>query len=409
MLVENSFFDVVVVGAGAAGVFAAIRAAELLGKDKVLLLEKGSKPLTKVKISGGGRCNVSHALFDPQEFVKNYPRGARELLSPFHQFHVKDLIQWFETRGLRLKTESDGRIFPQSDSSQTVIDCFLNELEGVCIRYQQNIVDIQYKEGLFQIFLNGAGTTCVQAKKLLLATGSIPASYSLAKAFSHTIVPPVPSLFSFNIPSSNLLDLAGISVEDALLSLPDLKLKIRGPLLCTHWGFSGPAVLKLSALAARTLHASKYQSRLLINWLPSIKEQQVQEMAQKSTKKLLNEPLDRSLAKQLWLRLVEDFDPQIKWKDLSKKHKQKLLAKLQSDEYHIQGTTRYKQEFVTAGGVELSEINFKTMESKLQEGLYFAGELLNIDGLTGGFNFQAAWTCGYIAGSSIAKSLKPQF
>jgi len=408
---KEIFYPIVVVGAGAAGIFAAMRAAKLLGKNKVLVLERSAKALAKLKISGGGRCNVSHALFDIREFIKNYPRGGCELLGPFHQFHVKDLIAWFEERGLYLKAEKDGRMFPVTDSSQSIIDCFFEEMNnlGVAIEYSKKIETIEKKpDGRFQVCGEGF---CIWAQKLLLATGSNPASYALAKAFSHTIVTPNPSLFSFNLPQSDLLDLSGISLDEVEISLPEIKKQARGAILLTHWGFSGPGVLRLSAFAARDLFDLNYQTSLKIDWLVHYSEQECMEIifqkCKSSKRKVAKDPITSLFPTSLWTRFIKLLEiPEDKfWKDLSKKSRQKIVQKLKQDLYQISGTSRFKQEFVTAGGLSLKEINFKNMESKLESGLYFAGELLDIDGVTGGFNFQAAWTCGYIAATSMARSI----
>lgn len=378
----------IVIGGGAAGVFAAIHC-------KALLLEKTNQLLAKVRISGGGRCNVTHACFDPAKLAQNYPRGAKELVGPFHYFQPKDTIAWFEKRGVPLKTESDGRMFPTTDSSQTIIDCLLQAAEtaGVEIRKQQKIETIEKTEEGFLV-------QGIPAKNILLATGSSPWGYEMAQKFGHTIVEPVPSLFTFNVPTSPLLDLSGISVPNATLTLKGMKQQ--GPLLLTHWGFSGPAALKLSAWAARELHDVGYKATLVINWVSaSSQEALTQELLQwKQTRPLQGFP--PLLPSNLLLKLL---GPQINTPigKLSNHTLAHFAAKLYADPYEVNGKTTYKQEFVTAGGVNLKEIDFKTMQSRITPGLFFAGEILNIDGVTGGFNFQNAWTTGFLAGIAMSK------
>ena len=363
----------VVIGGGAAGLFAAITCKEMHPEREVLLLEKSNQLLSKVRISGGGRCNVTHACFEPKELVQNYPRGSKELLGPFHQFQPLDTIAWFKKRGVELKTEKDGRMFPITNSSQTIIDCLFNAADksGVIIHKMQRIESIRKEEHLFYI-------DSLAASHLILATGSTTWGHKVAMFFGHTITHPVPSLFTFNVPSSPLLDLPGITLENVILTAGNHTQK--GPLLLTHWGFSGPAALKLSAFAARSLHEKNYQETLYINWLAAKNEEEV---FQALVKKKIDIPA------KLAARLLS-FS-----KDL-----RVLAKKLYKDPYIIEGTTTNKQEFVTAGGICLKEIDFKTMESRLCPGLYFAGEILDIDGITGGFNFQNAWTTGFLAGKS---------
>jgi predicted Rossmann fold flavoprotein len=365
-------YDLIVIGGGAAGLFAAIHAAP--GK-KVLLLEKTAVLLAKVRVSGGGRCNVTHACFDPKVLVQNYPRGSRELVGPFHRFGPRDTINWFEKRGVKLKTEKDGRMFPVTDNSQTIIDCLLNEAKrvGVEIRTRQRVQSITPG---FTLYMQDGNTEICD--RLLLATGSSPEGHHFAHELGHTIVPPVPSLFTFNVPGSSLADLSGIAVEDAELRI--VGLEQRGPLLITHFGFSGPAALKLSAWGARKLHACQYKAELCINWLPSLTEEEIFERL-KASKEW------RPLPRNLWKRLTESGKPR------------EIARRLHADLYQVDGKTTHKEEFVTCGGVELKEVDFRTMESKKCPGLLFAGEVLDIDGITGGFNFQNAWTTGMIAGT----------
>ena len=395
---------IVIIGGGAAGFFGAITSAKTHPDAHVILLEKTRSLLTKVKVSGGGRCNVTHSCFEPKELIKNYPRGSKELLGSFHQFQPRDTIEWFESRGVSIKKEDDGRMFPVTDKSETIINCLQEEAKktGVEIRLQQAIEKIERKETGFEIHFSASPPLICD--KILLATGSSGEGYRLAESLGHTIVPPVPSLFTFNIPDSPLHELSGISADPVALTIVGTNLKQQGPLLITHWGFSGPAALKTSAWGARTLHQMGYKATLSINWLPKqdnlsaylllLKERNAHQNIS-----LLNPP---TLAKQLWKELLikAKIDPHKKMKDLSNKQLTDLASFLQNDLYKIDGKTTYKQEFVICGGIALNEVNFKTMESKKCPGLYFAGEILDIDGVTGGFNFQNAWTTGWIAGSN---------
>ncbi len=394
---------IVVIGGGAAGFFGAITTAKNNTDAKVILLEKTRSLLSKVKISGGGRCNVTHACFDPKELVKNYPRGHKELLGPFHQFHPGHTIQWFEERGVSLKTEDDGRIFPTTDQSETIINCLQQEARttGVDIRLQQSVVKIEKKETGFKIHFSTDET--LSCDNILLATGSSREGYTLAESFGHTIIPPVPSLFTFNVPISPLLELAGISVNPVILKIKGTKLEQEGPLLLTHWGFSGPAALKLSAWGAKILHDMGYQATLLINWLPNYTPDDLKSyfLYLKAQNEIFLHP--PTIAQQLWKALLikSKFPLHKKTQELTNKELFSLAEFLQKDSYIIAGKTTYKQEFVTCGGIALNEVNFKTMESKKCPGLFFAGEILNIDGITGGFNFQSAWTTGFLAGTTL--------
>lgn len=391
-------YDLIVVGGGAAGMFGAISAKSAHPKAKVALLEKSAHLLTKVRISGGGRCNVTHACFDPALLIQNYPRGFRELQGPFHQFQPKDTVQWFESRGVPLKAEKDGRIFPCSDSSQSIIDCLMKEASSLG-------VEIHLKQRIDSIAKTDTGFTVgpFSSHALLLATGSGPDGHTWAKNLGHTIQSPVPSLFTFNVPTSPLKELSGIAVESAELTLPGTSLKQKGPLLITHFGFSGPAALKLSAWGARYLHEQNYKVPLAINWLPNLSLSQISTQLIEAKKRhpekmLLTENLFE-LPKNLWKTLVGD-DRRLN--DFSLKELETLAKRLHEDIYQVEGKTTHKEEFVTCGGVTLKEVNFKKMESKICPGLFFAGEILDIDGVTGGFNFQNAWTTGYIAGCSAS-------
>ncbi len=400
----------VVVGGGAAGFFGAIICAQQFPNHQVILLEKTRQLLAKVRISGGGRCNVTHSCFDPAQLVKNYPRGNQELRGPFSRFQPQDTIQWFESRGVRLKTEEDGRMFPITDSSETIINCLLQEAErvgvNICLEHGIQYIHKRHSGGFILDLSNGKQLEC---DTLLMATGSAPKIYPLLEQLGHTIVPLVPSLFTFNLPQSPFLDLSGISVTPVSVKLPQLGFEQTGPLLFTHWGISGPAVLKLSAWAARELHAIDYQTQVVINWLPFLSEEELKQLLQ-TTKRLhsarqMSTEAPVALPKQLWKRLLTQaaIEDDRRWVDVSNKQIQSLVTQLRATKLTIQGKTTYKQEFVTCGGVALDEVNFKTMESRRCPGLYFAGEILNIDGITGGFNFQNAWTTGWIAGHSMGK------
>jgi predicted Rossmann fold flavoprotein len=414
-----------VVGGGAAGFFAAIAAAEA-GAD-VTLLEKTSSFLEKVRISGGGRCNVTHALFEPREFSTRYPRGERALLSPFQKFAARDTVDWFAARGVKLKTESDGRMFPITDSSQTIVDCLMNAAQNAGVKLRLNCaVESVAKnaDGIFELKLGGAGSPLpaggahrvtrppeiIFADKLLLATGGCRAAVAgqLAVSLGHTLEPPVPSLFTFQIETPWLRLLAGVSAE-AEVSVPIAKLRERGPLLVTHWGLSGPAILKMSAWGARALHKLDYKFPLFVNWLPELNEEKITQQFQArresaGAKLLVNVPLF-PLTARLWEQLVlaAGIARDARWAALTRAQSQALAKQVLRSEFSVAGKSLNKDEFVTCGGVKLGELNFQTMESKICPGLFFAGELLDIDGITGGFNFQAAWTTGFVAGNAMAK------
>ena len=372
-------FDLIILGGGAAGIFAACNAP-----GKVLLIEKTAQLLSKVRISGGGRCNVTHHCFDPKELVKNYPRGHKELLGPLYKFGPQETIDWFAKRGVKLKTEKDGRMFPVTDSSETIINCLLKNVKAE-IRTRTRIQKIIRTVEGFEL-------DQLKTKKLLLATGSSHKGHTIAKEFGHTIIDPVPSLFTFNVPNSPLKELSGISVPTKI-TLDNFTQT--GPLLITHFGFSGPACLKLSAFAARHLAEKKYCATLKINWLPEFTIDQIKNANPKKQLSSIN-----LLPKSLWKALIGPLGEK-KIGTLSNKNLEQLKEKLQNDSYQVQGKTTNKEEFVTCGGISLREVNFKTMESKLCPGLYFAGEILDIDGVTGGFNFQNAWTTSFYAGSNL--------
>lgn len=411
--------DALIVGAGAAGCFAAIRLAELRPDLQIRLVEFGKEPLSKVRISGGGRCNVTHHQFDVKELVGNYPRGSKELRSVFSRFQPQDTVAWFKERGIRLKVEADGRMFPVTDSSATIIECFLTELaqKGIEIELHQATKGIQFESGRFVVELKDGES--IGAKRVLLATGSHPSGHRLAKSLGHTIAPLAPSLFTFHAEEAQkIADLAGISVNPVrtrlLLNIDGKKKKFEqeGPLLITHWGFSGPAVLKLSAFAARELQALRYKFTLQISWLPSLSLQEiqrrlVQEKEQNSASKLANCTVFReSIPKRLWHFLLEraNIDLGKKAGDVSNKSLNLLADILYGDRYQIVKKSLFKEEFVTCGGIDRKEVDFQRMESKIQSNLFFAGEILDIDGITGGFNFQNAWSGAWIAAQAMANS-----
>jgi predicted Rossmann fold flavoprotein len=401
--------EIVIVGGGAAGFFAAITAARANGNCKISLFERSSQFLSKVRISGGGRCNVTHALFDPRMFTTRYPRGERELISPFHRFSADDTIAWFEARGVRLKREEDGRIFPVTDSSETVIDCLIKEAKAAGVRLfaRKGVESARLRiQGGFDLkLIDGESIEC---DRLLLATGGCRSigGAELARSLGHTIEPPVPSLFSLHLPAPWLRSLPGISVSDVLLSVG--KLRERGPLLITHNGISGPAVLRLSAWGARILHEKEYRFSLRVNWIPSLSENELRIQFQsrrqmEPTRRVNNSPIG-AIPSRLWENLVSNAGifPETTWTSLTRARMNELVRQLRATELEVDGKSLNKEEFVTCGGVRLREINFKTMESRVTPNLYFAGELLDIDGITGGFNFQAAWTTGWIAGHAMA-------
>lgn len=405
----NQNFDIIVVGGGAAGFFSAINIVERNPKLKVAILERGKEVLSKVRVSGGGRCNVTHACFEPNELVKFYPRGEKELRGPFHQFCSGDTIEWFENHGVELKIEDDGRMFPVSNSSQTIIDCFINTSQklGISILTGQSVQSIFYTEGSVENYWKiETQTENYLAGKLILATGSNSKIWDLLHTFGHAIITPVPSLFTFNIKDSRIKELPGIATQ-ATVKVKDTKLESTGPLLITHWGMSGPAILKLSAWGARILHDKNYQFTIEVNWLNDIESEEAEmllkELKQEHAKKTVSKKSPLELQNRLWesLVLASGISNETKWADLSKIQLQNLANQLTKGLFQVNGKSTFKEEFVTAGGIDLKEINFKTMESKLHPNLYFAGEIVNIDAITGGFNFQNAWTSGFIVANAV--------
>lgn len=401
----NQNFDIIIVGGGAAGFFTAINIVEKNPKYKVAILERGSEVLSKVRVSGGGRCNVTHACFEPNELVKFYPRGEKELRGPFHQFCSGDTVEWFSNHGVELKIEDDGRMFPVSNSSQTIIDCFLKATQklGISVLTGQSVQSIFKKDNLWKIETQNENYI---TEKLILATGSNPKIWEMLQTFGHAIVNPVPSLFTFNIKDSRIKDLPGVSAQ-VTIKVKDTKLTATGPLLITHWGMSGPAVLKLSAWGARILHDKNYQFTIFVNWLNDLDaddtEKILKDLKQEHAKKAVSKKSPFDFPNRLWesLVLASNISEETKWADLSKIQLQNLSNQLTNSSFQVNGKSTFKEEFVTAGGIDLKEINFKTMESKLHENLYFAGEIVNIDAITGGFNFQNAWTSGFIVANAI--------
>jgi len=399
---------IVIIGGGPAGFFAAITCKTLNPQLEVTLLEKTEALLAKVRISGGGRCNVTHACFEPALLVKNYPRGSKELLGPFNRFQAEDTVKWFESKGITLKVEVDGRMFPTTDSSETIIKCLTEEAKkvGVTVRTGTPVEEIRREPSGFSLFL--ANGTSINCQKLLVATGSNPKTLRMMESLGHTVEMLVPSLFTFNCPTSPLLELAGIALERVHLQIQDTKLELTGPLLITHWGFSGPCVLKLSAWGAKELFQMGYKAKLVINWLADKKAAEVQKILQEMRKaegsKFVIATSLFGLPKNLWKKLAQlcEISEELRFQAFSNKEIAHFAEKLCHDLYQIDGKTSYKQEFVTCGGIKLDEVNFKTMESKIVPHLYFAGEVLNIDGITGGFNFQNCWTTGYISGRAMA-------
>lgn len=401
--------NVIIIGGGAAGFFAAITCAEADPLAKVVILEKGKQVLQKVKVSGGGRCNVTHACFDPRELVKNYPRGSKALLGPFNQFAPGDTISWFYDRGVELKTEDDGRMFPTTDDSQTIMDCLMDAADkaGVKIMTSQNVVSISKRDDWEIETQNGEA---FQAQKLMIAAGSSPRLWDMLAELGHRIVEPVPSLFTFNINDQRIKNLPGLSVPHATVKIVGEKLAASGPLLITHWGMSGPAILKLSAWGARLFHNRKYDFEISINWLgnenfddalASLKNAKLEE-----AKKLVANynPL-AIIPKRLWESFLQaaNINAQLRWADISKSQINKLAGELTSGIFQVRGKSTFKEEFVTAGGIHLDEVNFRRFESKILPNLFFAGEILDIDAVTGGFNFQAAWTGGKLAGTAMSE------
>jgi predicted Rossmann fold flavoprotein len=392
---------VAVIGGGAAGFFAALSAAQHQPTSQVVIYEKSDKLLSKVKISGGGRCNVTNATFKAGPLSKNYPRGGKSLKKTFAQFETQNTIDWFTSRGVKLKTEADGRMFPASDSSQSIIDCLTHQAQkaGIEIRMRTPVQRITQQDD--RIVVNDEAFDAV-----IVATGGSPKSsgFDWLAAMGHSITQPVPSLFTFNMPGESVKEMMGLVVPDALVRIQGTKLSHQGPVLITHWGMSGPAVLKLSAWGARELQARGYAFNIQINWIGIANESEVLDIIEASLpenrKKKMTNACPFDLPKNFWLYVLNksQVNPDMPWLELGKKSRNKLVNTLLNDIYAVKGKTTFKEEFVTCGGIKADEVDFGTMESRIVPGLFFAGEVLDVDGITGGFNFQAAWSTGFVAG-----------
>ena len=409
----NNTYDVIIIGGGAAGFFTAINVAEQNVNLKIAILERGQEVLNKVKVSGGGRCNVTHAQFEPKELTKRYPRGEKELLGPFHSFMTGDTISWFEERGITLKIEEDGRMFPVSDSSQTIIDCFLTEVNrlGISLIKGASVKTLEKEDTVWKVATKTEDYTC---EKLVVATGSNPKIWKMIAQLGHAIIPPVPSLFTFNIKDQRIQDLAGVATDASVIVKGENGkevLQSEGPLLITHWGMSGPAILKLSAWGARILEPLLYNFEIQINWLFDASEEDTLENLMEckgvNPKQTVQKYAQLDVPKRLWQRLVlaSGIDVTETWAEISKIKLQNLANQLTKCHFQVTGKSTFKEEFVTAGGVDLKEINFKRFESKLHSNLFFAGEVLNIDAITGGYNFQNAWTGGFMVAKAITEGI----
>ncbi len=423
-------YDLIAVGGGAAGFYGAIHVALANPSLNVAILEQSKQVLGKVRISGGGRCNVTHAEFNPAELTKAYPRGQKELRGPFNHYQPRHTIDFFESRGIKLKVEEDGRMFPVSDSSQTIIDCFMDCLKTLGIELIKNTPVIKIspseapqEEGAWEVQTQSGSFSC---KNLLVATGNSQRMWNILKTLGHRVIDPVPSLFTFNIKDERIDGLQGLStparIELLTRELPGKRisevikttskrsegLMTEGPLLITHWGMSGPAILKLSSWGARLLHDYNYRFRIRVNWLPDYHQHGMYSFLEKvkdvEGKRTVYRTCPVEIPRRLWGKLVlaTGITPEQKWAELTKRQLQSLAGQLTASEFLVEGKSTFKEEFVTAGGVDLKEVNFKTYESKLHRGLYFAGEVLNIDAITGGYNFQNAWTGAYLAAQAIA-------
>jgi len=396
----------VIIGGGAAGFFAAINAAELNPELEVTILEGANDVLQKVKVSGGGRCNVTNACFTPSELVEFYPRGKKELRGPFHQFMTGDTMEWFNNRGVPLKIEDDNRIFPESNSSQTIINCFLESAEnaGVKVLKSTRVTAIEGAEEKYKITTD---KNIFEADYLLVASGSNSKVWNMVEGFGHKIIQPVPSLFTFNIKNTILQDIPGISVPKATVKVLNSKLEEQGPLLITHWGLSGPGILKLSAWGALELSNKGYQFEIEVNWLSkkteSVLDYLKSQKKKQSKKQVILRSIFEEISKRFWVKFVvaANISESSQWAQLSNKQLEDLANQLTKCKFQVNGKSTFKEEFVTAGGIDLKEINFKRFESKLHKNLFFAGEVLNIDAITGGFNFQNAWTGGWIVANSV--------
>jgi predicted Rossmann fold flavoprotein len=406
---KNASFDLAVIGGGASGFFGAITAAELNPDLSILILEKTSKLLSKVRVSGGGRCNVTHHCFEPAPLSRHYPRGSKELKSLFKKFQARDIVAWFESKGIQLKTEADGRIFPVSNKSQTIIDCFLQAAERhhIEIKLQAEVRAISPTENGFMLDVHHER---FEARKILIATGGYNNLQGYDWLKPMPIIHPIPSLFTFNDSDKKFTDLMGVAVANAEVKIAGTKFSETGPVLITHWGLSGPAVIKLSCWAAEYLHEKKYEFTALVNWTGTASEEAVRKDLQElnihhGKQKISNHPLYK-IPSRLWVRLCDlaEIESHRTWAELPRKNMNRLVELMIRCPFGIKGKTTFKEEFVTCGGIDLKSIDLETMESKVVKGVYLAGEVLNIDGETGGFNFQSAWTTAYVAAKAISQS-----
>jgi predicted Rossmann fold flavoprotein len=404
----------IVIGGGAAGFFCAVNAARMNPLLEVIIVEKTSKLLSKVKVSGGGRCNVTHACFSMADMIKKYPRGGSFLKKAFHHFFTTDTIAWFKERGVELKTEPDGRMFPVSNTSQTIVDCLMQEANkyGVEILMNKEVKAIHKSGDQWQLLF--ANESTLDANFICVASGGYPksAQFEWLQKIGHTIEAPVPSLFTFNMPGNPIMALMGITVENVVVKIAGTKLVEQGPLLITHWGMSGPAILKLSAWGARQLAMNNYTFTILVNWLPLYNEQTLKDKFQQVRFDIAAQKISNrnpfALPQRLWQYLLQQsgINEEIRWADLPAKEQNKLVKHLCAQEFAVSGKTTFKEEFVTAGGIVLNEIDYNTMESKIVPNLFFCGEVTDTDGVTGGFNFQNAWTTGFIAAKAIGNKSK---
>jgi len=409
-------FDLIIIGGGASGYFAAINCAIKAPNIKILILEQSKNVLHKVRISGGGRCNVTHACYQPKALIENYPRGKKELLSPFLQFSAEHTTEWFLNQGVKLKTEADGRMFPVSDSSETIIECFTSLVDKYHIEVLTNhkVKEITRNDENKTYSITAEGKT-YQTPYTIIAAGSSPFVWNLLHNLDYEVTSPVPSLFTFNLPGHPITQLMGLSMPHAKVKIPAIKLTTEGPILITHWGLSGPAVLKASAWGAVELAKTQYDFEAQIDWIPSVTIDDIKALKDDLSKKKVSANPQFGLPQRLWIYFIHDalstdtkIDNDKNWASLSKENLNAIISNLKSFSIHVKGKSTFKDEFVTAGGVALRQINFKNFESKVHSGLYMTGEVLNIDAITGGFNFQAAWTGGYLAGSDVAKKFNDQ-
>ncbi len=401
--------ELIVIGGGAAGFFCAVNAARMNPHMVVTIIEKSNKLLAKVKVSGGGRCNTTHACFDIPELTKKYPRGQNFVKKTFHWFNTANTIEWFAERGVQLKTEADGRMFPTTNHSQTIIDCLLKEAEKYKVRIvmQTEVIAVTAALNKFELQTPNAKR---QADYLCIASGGYPKSamFDWLRALGHSVEEPVPSLFTFNMPGNRITELMGVSVDRAVVKVAGTKLVEEGPLLITHWGMSGPVILRLSAWGARQLQQLNYHFTIMVNWLPDYNEQDLRNSWSSFRDEYASQKTGGKnpfgLPARLWQYLLacSDINSDTRWSELPARDQNKLIRNLVAQEFAVKGKTTFKEEFVTCGGIRLSEIDPNSMQSRIQPGIYFAGEIMDVDGITGGFNFQHAWTSGWIAAKSIA-------